>query len=79
MVNGKEVVNKKGVNIMNRWVINYEGDTALNEIKKIGTITFEPEFDDLRFIIMKSCLSKETILKIEGVTECRKPMIGTFY
>jgi hypothetical protein len=64
---------------MYEWVINYENAEALQEIKKTGIILFEPEFDDLKFIIMKTYLSKETIMKIKGVTECREPMIGSVY
>lgn len=49
---------------MNKWVINFEDDQALKEIKKIGNVLFEPEFDDLRFIAMETNLSKDSILSI---------------
>jgi hypothetical protein len=61
---------------MNEWIISYENNEALDEIKKIGIVIFEPEFEELKFIAMKTYLSKETILEIKGVTECREPMIG---
>jgi len=64
---------------MYEWIIRYKDDKALHEIKKTGEIVFEPEFEDLKFIIIKSYIDKDTILKIKGVTECREPMIGTVY
>jgi hypothetical protein len=63
---------------MYEWVISYETDETLEEILKIGTVEFEPIFPHLKFIIMKSYLSKETIMNIKGVTECREPWIGSF-
>ncbi|MDT0160382.1 hypothetical protein [Bacillus sp. AG4(2022)] len=64
---------------MNEWIISYENDEALKEIKKTGIISFEPKFEELKFIIMKTYLSQETILKIEGVTECREQRTGTVF
>ena len=63
---------------MYEWLISYEGEKTLDEIKKIGIIKYEPDFENMNFIIMESYLSKETILKISGVTECRKPAVGSF-
>jgi hypothetical protein len=63
---------------MNQWIISYENDKTLNEILKIGTIEYEPKLN-VNFIIMNSYLSRETILNIDGVLECREPAIGTVY
>jgi hypothetical protein len=63
---------------LNTWIIDYQSDETLNEIKKIGHILFEPEFPQMNFIIMKSYLSKETILQIDGVSDCREPITGKF-
>lgn len=60
---------------MYKWIISYKDDETLNEILKIGIVEFKPEFDGLKFIMMKTYLSKETILNIKGVTECGEPMI----
>lgn len=55
---------------MYEWLIRYEGEAALDEIKKIGLVEYEPETEPMNIIIMKSYLSKDTILKINGVAEC---------
>ncbi|RYI30531.1 hypothetical protein EVU96_08945 [Bacillus infantis] len=64
---------------MHEWIISYENDEALKEIKKTGIVSFEPMFEELKFIVMKTYLSQETILKINGVIECREPMTGTVF
>ncbi|MCP1159348.1 hypothetical protein [Bacillus infantis] len=64
---------------MYEWIISYENDEALTEIKKTGIISYEPMFEELKFIVMKTYLSQETILKIKGVKECRKPRTGTVF
>lgn len=64
---------------MNEWIINYESEEALAEIKKIGEIAFESRFKELKFIIMTTEWSKEAVMNIKGVTECREPRIGTVY
>jgi hypothetical protein len=63
---------------MNQWIISYENDKTLNEILKIGTIEYEP-IQNVNFIVMNSYLSRETILNINGVLECKEPYIGTVY
>jgi hypothetical protein len=63
---------------MNQWIISYKNDKTLNEILKIGTIEYEPKLN-VNFIVMNSYLSRETILNIDGVLECREPAIGTVY
>jgi hypothetical protein len=64
--------------LMYEWLIKYENDDTLQEIKKIGLVEYEPKFKEMKFIIMKSYLSKETILNIKGVTDCLIPALGTF-
>jgi hypothetical protein len=61
---------------MYEWIISYKNDAALEEIKKIGYIAYENDIEELKFIIMKSYLSKETILNIPGVTECEEARTG---
>lgn len=61
---------------MYRWIISYENELALDEILKTGVVFFEPKLD-VKFIIMDSYLNRDTIMKINGVTECREPMMGT--
>lgn len=63
---------------MYEWVISYDSKETLQEIKKIGFIEYEPQLD-LNFIVMKSYLSKETIMNIKGVIDCYKPSIGSFH
>jgi hypothetical protein len=62
---------------MFEWIISYENAEALETIKKIGIIEFEPEFPELKFILMRTYLKKETIKKIPGVTECEESRTGT--
>lgn len=33
---------------MNEWVVSYDTEEALEEIKKIGFILFEPKFKELK-------------------------------
>ena len=61
---------------MYEWVIAYEDSDALEHIKKTGIIEFEPEFPELKFIIMKTYLKKETIMDIDGVVSCDEPRSG---
>lgn len=61
---------------MFEWVIAYENVDVLEQIKKTGVIEFEPEFPELKFIIMKTHLKKETIMDIAGVISCDEPRSG---
>ena len=62
---------------MYEWLISYEGEKTLDEIKKIGLIEYEPEIENMNFIVMRTYLNKETILSIRGVRACVKPAVGT--
>lgn len=60
---------------MYEWIIHYESRKALEEVLKTGEVSYKPRLD-VGYIVMKSYLPKETIMKIEGVTNCRTPEIG---
>jgi hypothetical protein len=61
---------------MYEWIISYENEAALEDIKKIGYIAYENDIEELKFIIMKSYLSKETIMNIPGIVDCNEARTG---
>jgi hypothetical protein len=61
---------------MYEWIIEYENEDTLHEIKKIGYVEYENDIEELKLIIMRSYLSKETIMNIPGVVDCNETRTG---
>lgn len=62
---------------MYQWIVSFDTKAALDKLKQISTIEFETGFTELNFVIIQSDLDKESILKIEGVTECIESRTGS--
>ncbi|RYI30548.1 hypothetical protein EVU96_09030 [Bacillus infantis] len=62
---------------MQKWVVDYEDINTVKHLESLGLLSYVPMFhEELKFVFIKTDMTKEQIMKIKGITNARKEYIG---
>lgn len=65
---------------MQKWVVGFDDLKTIDTLEQMEILSYKPLFHEkCKFVFVETDMSKEEILRIEGVKSCRKERIGTLW
>lgn len=61
---------------MKKWIVSFDNIEVINVLKQMNILNYIPLFyQRCKFVLIETDMSKEDILKISGITDCREERI----
>lgn len=65
---------------MKKWIVKFDDLSTINKLEAMGILSYKPMLcEKLKFVFIETSMTKEEILKINGVKSCREERVGSVW
>lgn len=63
---------------MKKWIVHFDNAKIVETLERLEILSYIPTlYEELKFVFIRTDMSKEEILRIEGITKVTESRIGS--